>query len=919
MTLSVVTLALTLSFLRCNAAGYSFNPRHVLLGNLAGPVDTRSAPSILDEPSPYFDVDFQSGNVPSEVVLREMESLFYIHVEQESAFLGSNIMSGLANDFSLRFKHYLPHNTWIVRTNLSVAKRLARSSGVLWVGNVHPTHKFYSEKISSPKFPKSLNVILEAESSSICTQLARDLNLRNGTSAICSRLDRMRIDTDTLDNLIKITLELAKNPNVLFVERVLEFGPFNKWSPSIVLEGNQLDWYRKSQEPLNWNKNLEGQGQIVGLADTGLDRESCFFKESLNGSKGVDPVVTWRQGGPLGGKYVNPGALNNRKVIQYVDPADATDEKNGHGSHTSGSVAGALPPGGEESTLFPFRGLAPKAKLAFFDVSDESNAQAGGGFKIPDDVQNDLLKWAYEAGARIHSDSWGSVGSGYSAITADFDEFVWNHKDFLPVIAVGNSGDKNELRTLGEPATLKNGLGVGASMNTQASLSFALDQAKRLPNGDSAKYLDRMKDILLTDTGLSNYDFNDLAFFTSIGPTDDYRIKPDVVSPGLFTFSARAKPSSYNCFPNDPDTGVVIMAGTSMATPTLSGTMALIRQYFTDGYYPTGSKSLNNAFVPSASLLRNIAIHSASLMDGFKYYKCSGGVGTQQPMPTSNPGLPPGWPSQMPPDFQSLADSDEEVSSGICRSNLSSSENTFWMQGWGRTQANKALFFSGSEALSGYLHIPSLTSEAAEGDFNDMSIKSNESITFNVCAFPSTSMPELRATLTWTDYPGSPNAKSALVNDLDLKIVYNDKTLYGNEMTFAAYKALMGSDFDGQEGDRFNNIEKIIMNLESISSPVDISITISGYKVPQGPQPFSLVVSGNIGSGSCNSTSKAGPAAPFLSSSNASSSHSSSDQSQHKKDNLFSGALDNHEFSAAAETIPFFWIAVLGFVLSLFA
>jgi len=68
-----------------------------------------------------------------------------------------------------------------------------------------------------------------------------------------------------------------------------------------------------------------------------------------------------------------------------------------------------------------------------------------------------------------------------------------------------------------------------------------------------------------------------LASFSSIGPTRDGRVKPDIAAPGADIVSARssAVPSS----PSDPDKYHRVLAGTSMATPHVAGTIALMLQY----------------------------------------------------------------------------------------------------------------------------------------------------------------------------------------------------------------------------------------------------------------------------------------------------------------------------------------------------
>lgn len=56
--------------------------------------------------------------------------------------------------------------------------------------------------------------------------------------------------------------------------------------------------------------------------------------------------------------------------------------------------------------------------------------------------------------------------------------------------------------------------------------------------------------------------------------------------------------------------------GTSMATPVVAGSAALLRQYFTDGFWPSGAANPADAFVPSAALLRAVLIGGAVAIDG---------------------------------------------------------------------------------------------------------------------------------------------------------------------------------------------------------------------------------------------------------------------------------------------------------------
>lgn len=96
---------------------------------------------------------------------------------------------------------------------------------------------------------------------------------------------------------------------------------------------------------------LTGAGQIIGVADTGLDDLSCFF---VDDSEAYPTPYTNRSG------VVEP---LRRKVIQYFSSADNSDYFGGHGSHVTGSIAGA-----SISDFGNMDGMAPGAKVAFFDI-----------------------------------------------------------------------------------------------------------------------------------------------------------------------------------------------------------------------------------------------------------------------------------------------------------------------------------------------------------------------------------------------------------------------------------------------------------------------------------------------------------------------------------------------------------------------
>jgi subtilase family serine protease len=90
-----------------------------------------------------------------------------------------------------------------------------------------------------------------------------------------------------------------------------------------------------------------------------------------------------------------------------------------------------------------------------------------------------------------------------------------------------------------------------------------------------------------------------------------------------------------------------------------------------------------------------------------------------------------------------------------------------------------------------------------------------------------------KVTLVWTDYPSTTTAGVNLVNDLDLTLVAPDGTTYrGN--AFAG-----GWSIAGGVPDRTNNVENVYVLSAAAGS---WSIIVEGYNVPNGPQPFALVM-----------------------------------------------------------------------------
>ncbi|GBG63718.1 hypothetical protein CBR_g39260 [Chara braunii] len=566
---------------------------------LQGDLNTQFAQSSAD-------IESRLGNGSTTFLVRYLESMADIaYYLMQNVTGGQAFITPAAGCCGGEYGHFFVYTSLytmnIMRTNLSSA--FVAVQALPWFVKIEPAllGKTLDDAAPSPSGDAPSNILTEPfklkvvlapgssasvqESGNYGMQIALTLPIKPLTYQVLSP-EVILFGSMTKTIVQAVVKSIAERPEVLYIMPVLSYEKHNQWAKAVI----------QSPVPFNltplYDQNITGQNQIVGLSDTGIDMQHCFFSDPEHALPTAAPDNV------------------HRKVVLYNTVVDANDtvggeSGGGHGTFVAGVIAGAPQPlregnSNEREVTLQFSGVARSAKLVFYDVGDVNDALSG----LEEKTLKELLLDSIKNKARTHVVPFGvqnrSVSTQlYDLDARDVDDVSYRNENFLVVVSVGNAGGDG-LYTLASPAVSKNALAVGASLNAEQGLQFC------------GEYCGPVFCQCADNSTIGQVDPLYLAHFSGKGPTLDGRIKPDVVAPGMHIWSALSSNS-----PNDGHCKLTSSQGTSTAAAVIGGLAALVQQYFTEGRYPTGEKDGTLAFDPSGALVKACIIHGARGLVGF--------------------------------------------------------------------------------------------------------------------------------------------------------------------------------------------------------------------------------------------------------------------------------------------------------------
>ncbi len=677
-----------------------------------------------------------------------------------------------------------PYGAFVVRSEPGrPARDLEALDGVTWVGPFHPYFKLddrlaaaWSDGDPEPWIPQDdaawgLRFSIGLHETDGRERAEAAIAAAPGVVApLATRELPLRVQVDPAAFRQFLTA-VAALPDVAFIEPWLPARVFNDENVQAGQRGACNNNGAEAPNTTIFNRGITGWGARLVVADVCTDNnEGWFYDDALGRLPAHEPTFPWTS---------TPADWQQRKIIEYYDMAgnDTTIGCAGsvgcpsssfcpdHGTHVGGTMAGncSLDAEGIATATTAANsdgdndGMAPGAQLVVQDLGNGSLTfvNGGGTLGLLFSVAYDNTCLGPDCGVDAHNNSWGAPGNGYDTNSRTADEALWDRRNGMIFTSAGNSG--SSYNTVGAPAVGKNVVAVGAATNCSV---------------------------------------NDVWVSSSRGESSDGRLKPDVVAGGAGVTSGRNDGNGTTVANGGCTT--LEFSGTSMASPTAAGLSALVLQYFTDGYYPSGAPVAGDMVDPSGPLRKALLINTAQRMTSAASAERNGVT----------------WPNMD--------------------------------QGWGYVVLENSLYFSG-DSRKLWVH-----DEAVGVD-----VSGTATMTFRRKV--TSSAEPLKVTLAWYDVDHAGSCSSTvpcLDNDLDLTVTdessattYRVTLVAGTTGTVVPRTVVPSAAGVGQTTtdngpDDLNPVEQIV--IYGPTAGATYSFTVTAANTPDGPIPFALVATGAL-------------------------------------------------------------------------
>jgi hypothetical protein len=462
---------------------------------------------------------------------------------------------------NVSFLRYVPDDAFVVRLDRVRRTQITGLPFVRWLGEYRSEYRidrrlFLNAKGNSGQ-PVDVRVLLAPEADRF-----EVLKVRRALQAI-SRESQSRFGAVIAGRLLPQWMPvLAASPAVLWIEPVSKMKLFDEVSSKIV-GGGETGHGSRSGGPTDPSTappgnhatttqllGFDGRGVTVSVADSGL------------GGGTADST--------------HPDLKGRADAFLYYGRLDGAADGHGHGTHVAGIIAGDGATGEVDGfgALYGL-GVAPQAHLVIQRIFDNT-----GNFEAPP-LYETLTRDAVRSGAVIGSNSWGEEAQGrydlaaheFDALVRDADPEAPGDQPYVIEFAAGNAGPGAQ--TIGSPAVAKNVITTGASQNNRFDFFNYTEGAESM------------------------------ADFSSRGPCEDGRIKPDLVAPGTWIASLRSAAAEEENGWGPISPNYQFQGGTSQASPHVSGAAAVFVQFYRDTH--AGA-------TPSPALVKAALINSATDM-----------------------------------------------------------------------------------------------------------------------------------------------------------------------------------------------------------------------------------------------------------------------------------------------------------------